>query len=173
METMAALFTRTDYARLPEGFPAQLVAGELVREPAPTYGHQYVQRRLLTLLDRLVPGDRLVFAPADVGIDDFNVFQPDIVVLRDLPPVTSSDVGIPLVAIEILSPGTASRDRGHKRRLLLAAGVLEVWLIDPAAKTVEVHTADGVRTASGSTPLASRAVPGFEVVPDVLFAPPR
>ncbi len=37
---MSPTFTRADYDRLPEGFPAQLIEGFLVKQPAPTYGHQ-------------------------------------------------------------------------------------------------------------------------------------
>ena len=36
---MTALFTRAQYDQLPEGFPAQLIEGDLVRDPAPTYGN--------------------------------------------------------------------------------------------------------------------------------------
>ena len=53
----AALFTRDDYMKLPEGFPAQLIDGELVREPAPTYNHQRTVGRLYLVLCRLVGDD--------------------------------------------------------------------------------------------------------------------
>ena len=75
METMT-FFTRRDYEALPEGFPAQLVDGFLVREPSPSYGHQLVQtaraidvvrvdahERALgadAVTSRAVPGFRLV-----------------------------------------------------------------------------------------------------------------
>ncbi len=54
MDTMQALFTRADWEALPEGFPAQLVGGQLLREPAPTYGHEDVRMRLLRRLMPLV-----------------------------------------------------------------------------------------------------------------------
>ena len=38
MRPVSTLFTRADYDRLPEGFPAQLIHGWLVRDPAPSYG---------------------------------------------------------------------------------------------------------------------------------------
>ena len=44
--------------------------------------------------------------------------------------------------------------------------------VDPETGTVEVVAHDGRRVASGDEPIASRAVPGFEVVPRVLFTPP-
>jgi len=171
MQAMDARFTRTDYDRLPEGFPAQLVEGLLVKEPAPTYGHQCFASRLHLRLLALVGPERALQAPSDVGIDEFNVYQPDLLVLRTPPSFEVRDVGIPLLAVEVLSPSTARRDRMVKRRRLLAAGVEEVWIVDPVAKSVEVYDASGVRVAAGGETLASRALPGFTVVPDQLFAP--
>jgi len=108
-----------------------------------------------------------------VGIDEWNVYQPDVLVLRTPPSFEVHDVGIPLLAIEVLSPSTARRDRGVKRRRLLAAGVEEVWIVDPVAKTVEVFDRAGSRSATGNESLYSSAVPGFVVVPSRLFAPPQ
>ena len=173
MKIVPARFTRADYALLPEDFPAQLIDGFLVKEDSPTHGHQVFLSRLHAALVPLVGPDRAIPAPQDVGIDDWNVFQPDLLVLDRLPSMDVSDVGIPLLAIEILSPSTARRDRSVKRRRLIAAGVKEVWIVDPAAQTVEVHDAAGCRSTSGDTALASVALPGFEVVPSRLFAPPK
>jgi len=173
MNLVRPRFTRRDYNRLPEGFPAQLVRGELVKEPAPTYERQRFGSRLHVQLAAIVGADRALLAPCDVGIDEFNVYQPDVLVLGDFPPRDAHDVGIPLLAIEVLSPSTARRDREVKRRMLLEAGVAEVWIVDPAAKSVELHTAAGRRVVEGDEPLRSAVVEGFEVVPSHLFAPPR
>ena len=169
---MQQLFTRADYDRLPEGFPAQLVEGFLVKEPAPTYHHQRIEQRIAMRLVALVGPDRALPAPADVGLDDHNVYQPDIVVLREIPPDHVRDVGIPLLAVEVLSPSTRKRDRDVKTRHLLAAGVEEVWLVDPEGASLEVHRGDGVEKARGATTIASRALPGFSLTPATLFTPP-
>ena len=173
MKTMRVRFTRSEYDLLPEGFPAQLVAGGLVKEPSPTYGHQYVGNLLHARLAALVGLGRALHAPQDVAIDEFNVYQPDVLVTREVPSFDARDVGIPLLAIEVLSPSTARRDRNVKRRRLLDAGVEEVWIVDPAAQTVEVYDASGRRAASGTESIASRVVPGFDVVPSRLFARPE
>ena len=166
---MQALFTASDFARLPEGFPAQLIEGCLVKDTAPTYGHQRIQSRLHAILVRSVHPDLALTAPVDVVLGEHDVYQPDLVVLRKAPPRTQSDVGIPLLAIEVLSPSTRRRDREVKTKHLLAAGVAEVWLVDPDGEVVELHTLGGVRIARGQASLASRVVPGFTVVPDELF----
>ena len=169
---MAVRFTRADFKRLPEGFPAQLIGGMLVKEACPTYGHQLFAGRLYGQLVSLVGHGRAIHAPQDVGIDEWNVFQPDLLVVRQTPSLDAHDVGIPMLAVEVLSPTTARRDRGVKTRRLLNAGTVEVWLVDPIAKTVEVHDAAGIRSAAGNERLSSNAVPGFEVVPSKLFEPP-
>jgi Uma2 family endonuclease len=48
---------------------------------------------------------------------------------RDIPP--------PLLAVEVLSPGTAARDRGIKRQLYQTAGVSEYWIVDLDFRMVE------------------------------------
>ncbi len=45
----------------------------------------------------------------------------------------------------VLSPSTAARDRGIKRRLYLEAGVEEYWIVDVDARMVERWRAGDVR----------------------------
>ena len=45
-----------------------------------------------------------------------------------------------LLAVEVLSPSTAARDRGIKRRLYLEAGVEEYWIVDVDKHHVAVWT---------------------------------
>lgn len=47
------------------------------------------------------------------------------------------EVARPILAVEILSPGTAARDRGIKRRSYQQAGVAEYWIVDLDARLVE------------------------------------
>ncbi len=166
---MEKSFTRADYDLLPEGYPVQLIEGCLIREPAPTYGHQRTLSLLYSALVRLLDPGLVLPAPADVVLGEHDVYQPDIVVLEKAPPRTEHNVGIPLLAIEVLSPSTSRRDREVKTGHLLAAGVAEVWLIDPEQEVVEVHTTSGVREARGAASIASQVVPGFVVVPDDLL----
>ena len=161
-------FTTADWKRLPEGYPAQLIDGRLVREPSPTYGHQDVVGRIYVLLVGLLGHGRVVLSPADVVLDRLNVLQPDVCVLRETPPRDAHDVGIPLVAFEVLSPATRRRDRSVKATKLLAAGVEEVWLVDPVRRTVEVRTARGPTFARGEETARSTALPGIGLSPSSL-----
>ncbi len=167
------MFTKADWERLPEGFPAQLVGGQLLREPAPTYGHEHIRMRLVRLLVPLVPDGLLVVAPVDVLVDEHNVFQPDIAVLGSVPRDDTSYVGTPRVVFEILSPSTASRDRDLKTPRLLELGVREVWLVDPRSREIVCRAAAGARSARGNEAIASEIIAGFSVRPSALFTRPR
>ena len=169
MEPMPSLWTRADYNLLPEGFPAQLIEGFLVKEPSHTYGHQWVVSELLVRLAALVGTRRVVPAPMDVVIDDYNVYQPDLVVLDGPMPSDAPDVGTPLIAIEVASPTTALQDRAVKRKNLIAAGVREVWIVDPLRGAIERFDAEGSESVEGTESLRSRALDGFELSPASLF----
>jgi Uma2 family endonuclease len=43
---------------------------------------------------------------------------------------------------EVLSPATAKVDRARKMHHYAAAGVRHVWLVDPAATTLEIYRLD-------------------------------
>lgn len=172
MRTMADLFTRREYALLPEGFPAQLVEGCLVHEASPRYGHQHVSMGVVADLLPLVGRGRVMQGGADVPIDEHNVYVPDVAVFRERPPDDEGGVLVPQVVFEVLSPSTARYDRDVKCPRYLAAGVEEVWLLDRGTRTIEVFDRDGMRTAQGSEALASRSLAGFALVPDRAFSRP-
>lgn len=175
MDTMSASYTRAHYELLPEGFPAQLVEGQLVQEPAPTFGHQRLALGIAEALKRIVGARRTAIAPIDIAVDEYNVFQPDVVVFRA--PVEDDERGldaeVPLLVVEVLSPSTASRDRTVKRTRLLDAGVEEVWLVDAANATIEVYDRhryrDLPRRAVHAQALDSNALRGFSLTPCELF----
>jgi len=158
-------FTQRDYMELPEGFPAELIEGAFVREPAPTRWHQRVVFRIATRLESVAGTGTVVVSPVDVFVDEHNVLQPDVLVSRPEDAVTpdSPPGAVPVLAVEVLSPATASRDRDAKTAIYLRAGVREVWLVDPDAGTVEVHTADAVCRYAEAERAQSDAVPGFSL----------
>jgi Uma2 family endonuclease len=171
METLDSLFTRSDYQRLPEGFPAQLIHGWLVKEPSPLYGHQRAAARIRQALVALVGPDLVPDSPVDVAIDDHNVYQPDVAVLRRAPPLESHEVGIPLLVVEVLSRSSRYTDRFVKVERYLAAGVAEVWLVDPEAGEIEVRSVRETRARRGAEVLESEALPGFVLVPSEVLGP--
>ena len=168
MKTMQeAAFTREEYMRLPEGYPAQLIEGVLVKEPAPTYRHQLIVGGIHLAACGLVGLRRVVLSPIDLFVDDLNVLQPDVAVFAEAPPVDIAEIPVPLLVVEVLSPSTARRDRRQKSAIYLRAGVREVWLVDPAARWIEVRGAGGGTTGPGREQ-SSMVLPGFALRVDDL-----
>jgi Uma2 family endonuclease len=142
--------TLAEFQALPEqSRPAEYIEGELIVSPAPKDTHQRTLTRLMQVLLRCVPDDsHLRVAPSDLYIGG-QVLQPDIFWIRadsSACRLGEDDYwhGAPDLVVEILSPATASRDKGIKYETYQAAGVREYWLIDPYYFLLEVYTlADG------------------------------
>ena len=165
-------FTRADYDRLPEDLRVELIDGNLLKMASPTLRHQAIARALFLALLEVVDRARVYFGPVDFHVDDRNVFVPDVVVLPEgfSPLPDQRGVSSALLVGEILSPSTSRRDRTLKAKRYLGAGVKEVWLVDPVARTIEVHTAGRERQHAGGETARSEAVTGFETRGDALFS---
>ena len=163
-------FTREDYAELPEGFPAELVDGRLVKVPPSLYGESILKTDVLAALRSVPAPFESLPGPVDVPIDFHNVYQPSVAVFRGPVPMDEGGTLVPVVAFEVVL-ASGSRDvLDTKRRKYLGAGVEEVWLIDHRTKGIEVHTRAGVDASNGSDPVSSSVLPGFSLVPKTLFA---
>lgn len=133
---------REVYDALPEGTMAQLIQSQLVMSPAPTYGHQKLVVRLCTMINSFLNqhdmGEVLV-APFDVHLDDDNVYQPDILFIRNdqLSNIRKDGFyGAPDLILELLSPSTSHYDLGQKKAGYEHHGVQEYWIVDPDTKNV-------------------------------------
>lgn len=142
-------FTYDDYQTLPESMAGhyELLDGDIVMVPSPTIAHQRISRNLEFLLLTHVRSARLgvvLDAPVDVVLgegDEREVVEPDILFVgaqrRHI--ITDKEVvGAPDLVVEVLSPGTRSRDRGYKRALYGRYGVREYWIVDPDTATIEI-----------------------------------
>jgi Uma2 family endonuclease len=115
----------------------------LFAEPSPRRAHQKAVGNLFAILHAHVRAHDLgevYVAPFDVILDPRTVVVPDLVfAVRDrLDIVAERGVeGAPDLLVEVLSPGTARRDRVRKLNAYARHGVRHYWLVDPEAKTVE------------------------------------
>ena len=141
--------TAVDYLRLPESFPrTQLIDGEIVVTEA-TPRHQAIVTWLLFefgLWIRAGEGRGRVSISVDTQLDDFTVAAPDIWWSRsDNPPSAKGFLGgqVPDLVVEVLSPSTRRYDLGPKRSKYEAAGVEELWFVDPKADVVTVLRRSG------------------------------
>jgi Uma2 family endonuclease len=136
--------TLDEFFALPEDSSCkeELLDGVYVVSPNPTLRHQ---RAVMALYHRLTPAleghPELLLFPisGDIVLGPRTVVVPDLfVVPRPLSAdVHWREVASPLLAVEVLSPGTAGRDRGIKRRLYQEAEVPEYWIVDLDARLVE------------------------------------
>ncbi len=133
-------WTVADLAQLPDdGLQYELADGVLLVSPAPVPRHQIVVGELYALLRAACPAQlQVLFAPVDYQPTDRRSLQPDLLVVR------RSDVGqtrivAPLVlAVEVLSPSTRSKDLLLKRGLYEQSGVASYWVVDPEEPSVLV-----------------------------------
>lgn len=186
MEVLTKTMTYADLTDLeiPAGDTGiyELLNGEIVRRSSPNTPHQRVSWKLSRHLDRFNETHNLgefFSAPYDVYLDDNNAgIQPDILfvshernfVIRE----NNGIVGAPDLIVEILSKGTAGRDRGDKRDIYEQFAVREYWLVDPAARSVEVYRMEQNRYrlhayAAEEGTVTSLVLPGFELEVSTIF----
>ncbi len=175
--------TYAEYRTLPETGPRyQLLEGQLVMTPAPSFRHQTVVARLFAALFNFAEPRRLGVvraAPLDVILGAETVLQPDIVYLSNTRRGLIAEEGVrgaPDLCVEVLSPHSREFDLGAKRALYAQHGVLEYWAVDPDANTVEVDRLQQAGVAPGRSFGASDSVstlllPGLSILLRDVFAP--
>ena len=169
-------FTYEDYINLPESEERryELIAGEIHMVPSPTPNHQSCVFRLAKVLDDFVLEHELGsvhIAPLDVVLSKEDVLQPDILFIskgRESIITERNIQGAPDLVVEVLSPGTADRDRTLKRTRYLKFGVREYWIVDPESKSIEVLKAgqsdfETVRVYSEGATATSPILEGIQV----------
>ena len=131
VERHAGPWTREQRDALPDdGRKFELVDGMLVVTPAPARRHQGVVSWLMEALLSARPAHlRVLSSPVDVVTASGSVFQPDLIVVR----AEESDQleVMPLLAVEVLSPGTRGYDLVDKRDYYERAGIASYWVVDP------------------------------------------
>jgi Uma2 family endonuclease len=166
--------THADFMRLaPEEQKAELIAGEMIVMPPPFFVHERLQGFLFSILTLFVGRfglGQVLGSRTAVYISETDTYEPDILFIDKSRLQIISErklLEAPDLVVEILSAGTARYDRGAKLAGYVAAGVRELWLIDPygpagtqffqrqEAGLVEVAPANGV--------LRSVALPNFNL----------
>ena len=145
MAPLAATGWTADMLRaLPEdGKRYEVVRGELRVTPAPSRTHQEAVARLYARLDPYLRANRIghaTMAPVDVELAPDMFLQPDIIVeplVDGRYARTWEQAGRLLLAVEVLSPGTARYDRGDKREIYQSENVPEYWIVDLDARLLE------------------------------------
>jgi Uma2 family endonuclease len=141
----------------PDHSKLELIAGVLYMSPPPEYTHDYVVKRLNSLLvlelARLGNPDGIYTPRAAIWTSDRTYLEPDLFYLSketearlDPKRRTTADL-----VIEVISPGSAIYDRNTKADTYAALGVKELWLVDETKETVELRTLSGARYGEEKT----------------------
>lgn len=145
-------WTLAEVEALPDmpGRLRELIDGELIVSPGPALRHQSIVAALMLALDQFSREHRIGFTisgPADVVIAEETLVQPDVLVgplSNGTLPSDWHEMGLPLLVVEVLSPGSIRRDRITKRALYARLGI-EYWIVDPGTRMFERYLPDALQ----------------------------
>lgn len=180
MSTDVALITADEFAAMSFDSPVELVRGEIVEMTNPGGRHGNICFRLALVIGAWIEKHpEFDAATNDSGIllerNPDTVRGPDLLVIRKavLPGGRFPKAHIksaPEVAIEVRPPGDRTSEVLHKVALFLAAGVAEVWVIDPDHRRVIVYRdLEEVTVFDAPQVLTTSRLPDFSCPLDKLF----
>ncbi len=173
-----AFWTYEDLLALPDdGKRYEIIDGALFEMTGPNRLHAQALMNLILWLGPIVRGlgGAIFAAPFDVFFPGADPVEPDLLVMLPGGGAVVSDRGVegaPDLVVEVISPSHRSHDTLTKRALYGRGGVREYWIVDPAARTLEIFTLDrdalhSIRVWSddetAASPLLDRGIPLFEV----------
>ena len=127
-----------------DGKRYEAIDGNVYVTPSPSLRHQRVAHKLALALHPILeePGHGVLVPDFDIEFPETGEgVRPDLIfVSEERGHLLEQDAfrGGPDLVVEILSPSTAERDRGLKRKLYQRQGVAEYWVVDPEAREVLV-----------------------------------
>ena len=138
-----------EYVLFPnDGKRHEIIDGRHFMNPAPIPYHQSVAGRIYVQLFGGVEDNEcgtVYHAPIDVQLSDFDVVQPDIVVVlagnRIITPTKIK--GSPDLVVEVLSPSTRKNDEQLKKQLYQQHAVPEYWIVDSDEKAFSQFLLNG------------------------------
>jgi Uma2 family endonuclease len=153
----------------------ELIDGIAVPKMSPKYFHTRSTLALVKILDRW--GDESGRTGIEWAVDlseDFTPVPDLIYVSFDrLPESWNENAACPVppeLAIEIISPGQTFGQMTQKAGYYLTGGVLQVWVVDPEAKSVTVFYPDRAPTTYMENSITTNDLfPGLSVEIDRLF----
>lgn len=168
----SAILTAEQFARV-AGLGDELVRGRVVRLTPTGWAHGDVTGELLMLMRSHAKAHDLGLVVPEVGFvlsrAPDTVRGPDVAfVARDRVPSPLPERGfaelVPDLAVEVVSPGDADTAVRERVDEYLAAGVREVWVVDPRRRRVEIHLPGGQeRTLGPEDDLTTSLLPGLSI----------
>jgi Uma2 family endonuclease len=175
VETMESQrLTHADFMRLaPEDQKAELIEGKMIVMPPPFYAHERLQVFLVSVLSLFASRfdlGQVLGSRTAVYISETDTYGPDILFVAKTREHIIGErqlLEAPDLVVEILSASTARYDRGPKLAGYSAAGVRELWLVDPygpaGTQFFQRQSDSLVEVAPREDVLRSVALPGFDL----------
>jgi Uma2 family endonuclease len=179
------LLTVADFAALPTHLPSgdikyELDRGRLIIVSPPARRHGRLQGRIVK--EFILQGEEQGFGEAGtetafvLSKNPATVYIPDVhFIAKRSFPVRETREGYletpPDIAVEVLGKRKSRPPMEQKVSDYLAAGITEIWVVDPAKKTVTIHrasTAPRVLTEAETLTIAD-IIPGFSLPLAELF----
>jgi Uma2 family endonuclease len=163
----------------------ELASGKIVMTPPAAWEHAKIEAKAIRLLEDFVSKHKLgtVFgSSAGYEFPSGDTLEPDASFIsrerwsKGPHPRRGQFLKIvPNLAVEILSPATARRDRIEKKRIYEANGVDEYWLVDPQRREVTIFHLVGDKYGletrfEARQKLRSEVLVGLESPARLLFA---
>lgn len=114
----------------------------ITMSPRPTINHNRVAFNIAKIFSAYLNGKTCeAFGDGvDLYLTEKDRFVPDGMIVCHKDYIKKNGVhGVPDLVVEVLSPGTARYDRGHKKDVYEFAGVREYWIVEPDTKAIEVY----------------------------------
>lgn len=152
-------YTVRDFFALPEDRRAELINGKFYDISSPSIRHQRivgeVYLQLVNYLKKEHCSCEAFISPCAVQPnpdDERTILEPDVFVVCNPSKILEDRIaGAPDLVVEVLSPGTSSRDAGIKLNVYRDAGVREYWMIDPKQNYAAIYTLQEEQTEDGRT----------------------
>ncbi len=156
-----------------------LIKGELLTKPPPNLKHGFVIMNLAVPLATHIKANKLGVVAAESGFileqNPDTVLGPDISFVRAERIKTIPDAYVemaPDLAVEVVSPSQFKPEIERKASLWLEHGVLEVWLVYPKSRKVEIRRATGETQLlqEGDDLTGGDLIPGFRIPVSEIFS---
>jgi Uma2 family endonuclease len=157
----------------------EFIQGEVIMHSPALNRHLQATKAIFKLMESHVSTNNLGDVQIEKAMTSFprNDYEPDLMFFgvgkMGLISPDTLRFPIPDLIVEVLSPSTENHDRGIKFEDYALHGVVEYWIVDTVAETVELYRLVGSSyppvTAQTDGLLSSTVIPGFEMPVRAIF----